>query len=119
MLKDRTGGEANLEKAQKMADALANKPNQQANLLIDVAQVLLDTGQTSKARKLLDAAEKIDLLTTRKPIEYFAKKFVNKHLLEMTLSIRHSSNEGTLRILQSRVLKFELKTLQPRLRLAH
>lgn len=59
VLKDRTGGEANLEKAQKMADALANKPNQQANLLIDVAQVLLDTGQTSKARKLLDAAEKI------------------------------------------------------------
>ncbi len=59
VLKDSAGGETDLEAAQKIAAGLSSKPNQQANLLIDVAQVFVDTGKKSQARKLLDEAEKI------------------------------------------------------------
>lgn len=59
VLKDSAGGETDLETAQKIAAELSSKPNQQANLLIDVAQVFVDTGKKTQARKLLDEAEKI------------------------------------------------------------
>ena len=58
-LKDRASGMATLDAAQQLADTLANNPNRQANLMIDIAQVFNATGQKTKARELLDAAEKI------------------------------------------------------------
>ena len=58
-LKDRASGMATLDEAHQLADTLANNPNRQANLMIDIAQVFNATGQKTKARKLLDTAEKI------------------------------------------------------------
>ena len=58
-LKDRASGMATLDAAQQLADTLANNPNRQANLMIDIAQVFNATGQKTKARELLNAAEKI------------------------------------------------------------
>ncbi len=59
VLKDRASGMATLDEAQQLADTLTNNPNRQANLMIDIAQVFNATGQKTKARELLDAAEKI------------------------------------------------------------
>lgn len=58
-LDDRAQGMETLSTAQKLADTLGENPNRQANLMIDVSQVYLASGQKSKAREILDAAEKI------------------------------------------------------------
>ena len=58
-LDDRTQGMETLATAQKLSDTLEKNPNRQANLMIDISQVYLDSGQKSKAREILDAAEKI------------------------------------------------------------
>ena len=58
-LKDRPSGIATLNEAQTLAGTLKGNPNRQANLMIDIAQVYNNTGQKSKARELLDSAEKI------------------------------------------------------------
>ena len=58
-LDDRPQGIKTLAEARKLVDGLAENPNRKANLMIDIAQVYLDTDQKSKARDLLNAAEKI------------------------------------------------------------